>query len=375
MLNSITLYAVDDDPMILDVVRGIAEEIVNVESFDSAESCQERVAESRPDLLLLDIGLPGMDGYTYCRQLKDDPATQAIPVIFVSGRDTIEDRLAGYDAGGEDFIVKPFDPQELLRKIRVASQIRADKKNLVEQMESTEQLANLALASMDEGGLVLQFMSKLIGWETDSEIAEGLLDLMRRYGLTGAVQTRIGTRHYTLSAEGANLPLEVSIINHVRSMERIFEFRNRAVYAYDRVTIMVNNMPLNDPDLCGRIRDNLAIASQGTDSRLEAMETSEARNRSQKGLMNALVSLKATLENFKETHRVHRLRSTNVAFDIEQDLSSSFVHLGLTTGQERYLENMIHTRITELTDIVNTGDELELILSQLLDELAALGNI
>jgi DNA-binding response OmpR family regulator len=374
MTQGISLYAVDDDPMVLTVVRGIAEPIACVECFDSAEACQERLAAAPPDLLLLDISLPGMDGYSYCRQLKNDSVTMGIPVIFVSANDGIDDRLAGYDAGAEDFIVKPFNPHELLRKIRVAGRIRADKHKLIEQMAAAEQLTSLVLASMDESSIVLQFMSKLIGWETEAEIAAGLLELMQRYRLTGAVQTRVGPRAYTLSPEGANLPLEVSILNHVRTMERIFEFRNRAVYNFERVTVMVANMPLADGDQCGRIRDNLAIAAQGAEARLAALETAEARVRSQGSLMTALKSLQGTLVAFKDAQTANRRRGSALAFDIEQDLARSFVHLGMTTGQERFLEDMLRNRIAELMEIVDQGDELEGILSRLLEELAAVGN-
>jgi hypothetical protein len=195
---------------------------------------------------------------------------------------------------------------------------------------------------------------------------------MSRYRLEGAVQARVGSRAHTQSPAGVNLPLEMSILNHVRTMDRIFEFRSRAVYNFERVTVMVANMPLGDPDLCGRIRDNLATAAQGAESRLAALETSEARTRSQSGIVTALKSLESTLLSFKEAHKSHRLRSSELAFDIEQDLARSFVHLGLTTGQERFLEDMLRTRIAELMQIVDQGDGLEKILTQLLDDLAAL---
>lgn len=72
------------------------------------------------------------------------------------------------------------------------------------------------MASMDETGILLQFMSKLIAMETQREIADELLELLRRYRLDGVVQTRAGDQALTVSAAGVDLPLEVAIIEHVR---------------------------------------------------------------------------------------------------------------------------------------------------------------
>jgi len=79
-----------------------------------------RLAQSRhPDLILLDVRMPDMDGYTCCRLLKANPATQDIPVIFVSGTESAEDRILGLSIGGVDFVSKPFLPAELAARIHV----------------------------------------------------------------------------------------------------------------------------------------------------------------------------------------------------------------------------------------------------------------
>lgn len=365
------VFIVDDDPMMQELLRGNTEDLARAECFGCAEDCAARIAEVTPDLLLLDIGLPGMDGYTFCRRLKDDAATKDIPVIFVSAHDTLEERLAGYDAGAEDFIVKPFDPAELERKVGVALQLVNERKGYREQLSNADQLTTLALASMDEAGVVLQFMSKLIGYETDVEIAQGLLELLQRFGVVGAVQVRVGERAYTVSEAGVNLPLEVSVLNHVRTLERIFEFHRRAVFNFDRVTLLIHRMP-DDPDVCGRIRDNLSIAAQGADSRLAAMEIAEARQRDQKAVFSALDALRTTLMEFRDSHQRHRAMSSELAFEIEQDLAKAFVHLGLTTAQERFLEDMLGARLAQMMQMVDKGDELEGILATLLGQLSGL---
>jgi len=74
---------------------------------------------TRPDLILLDVRMPEMDGYTACRLLKANPETEAIPVIFLSGADAVNERVMGLQLGGVDYISKPFTPAELAARIHV----------------------------------------------------------------------------------------------------------------------------------------------------------------------------------------------------------------------------------------------------------------
>ena len=73
-------------------------------------------AEGRklPDLIVLDIIMPGMDGFELCRRLKQDASFQDIPVIFISSLDAADDKVRGFEAGGVDYITKPIDPDEML---------------------------------------------------------------------------------------------------------------------------------------------------------------------------------------------------------------------------------------------------------------------
>src|SRR3990167_2421753 len=77
----------------------------------------DMVQKRLPELVLLDVAMPGMDGYTVCQKLKENPSTAAIPVIFCSGMDETEDKLLGFSYGAVDFITKPYQPREVLVRV------------------------------------------------------------------------------------------------------------------------------------------------------------------------------------------------------------------------------------------------------------------
>ena len=374
MSQSFKIFAVDDDPVVLDVIRAILEPDGQIQTFASSEDCQERLSSEKPDLFLLDVSLPGIDGFSFCRHIKNDPALRHTPVIFVSSHDLIEERIKGYDAGGEDYIVKPFEPEELLRKFMVAKARVLDQRTLAVQVEEAELLSSLVMASMDETGILLQFMSKLIAMESSEEIASGLLELMQRYRLAGVVQTRIGGDTQTLSADGKNMPLEVSVIEHVRSQGRIFEFRRRSVHNFERVTLMVNNLPLEDPDFCGRLRDHLSVAAQGVDSRLKALQTEEASRRAQAGILSALESVGDTIMELRAAHQGNSAASSKLINDLQETLLDSFYRLGLTDSQEKFLQDMVGDFMTRMAKLLNRGADTQEKLQRLNSKLSDLRN-
>jgi len=98
---------------------------------------------SLPDLILLDIHLPKMDGYDVCRLIKRADATRETPIIFITSMDSGKDRVKGFEAGAEDYIVKPFYPEEMLARVRVhlASKRAREQALEIERLQMFRELA------------------------------------------------------------------------------------------------------------------------------------------------------------------------------------------------------------------------------------------
>src|SRR5437762_6543834 len=88
-----------------------------VETAAGGEAALECIARSAPDLILLDVQMPGPDGFEVCRRVKTDPATRLIPVVLITALSDKRSRIEGIEAGAEDFIDKPFDAEELRARI------------------------------------------------------------------------------------------------------------------------------------------------------------------------------------------------------------------------------------------------------------------
>jgi len=372
MDTDLRVFVVDDDPLMLDVLSSTLAGVCRVQAFASAAACLDALSVSQPDIFLLDVTMPVMDGFALCRRLKDDWDTQDIPVVFVSASDTLETRLLCYEAGGEDFIQKPFESAELLSKLHVAGRILAEKKVLREQAGYAQRTAMTAMVSMGELGVVLQFLSRSFACDSLEELALALLGAMRQYDLQSALQMRMGDEVLTLSANGRNLPLEVSVLNHIRDSGRIFQFKSRCVFNYGGVTLLVNNMPMDDPDRCGRIRDNGALLAEGADARLRAIETEVLASRRRAGIEDALPRLYATLDGVQNNYRRNCFELTQVMIEFQETLTKAFIHLGLLERQEEMISAMANEFMLRVVGTQDASLEIVGQLEALADDLKVL---
>ena len=120
-----TILVVEDDQANRDLLKEIlASERYRVVLAADGESGLRAVATQRPDLVLLDVGLPGLDGYELTRRLRLDPALATLPILLLTGRTSMSDVVTGLGAGADDFITKPFARPELIARIRSALRLR-----------------------------------------------------------------------------------------------------------------------------------------------------------------------------------------------------------------------------------------------------------
>ena len=131
-----TILTVDDTPSNIDVITGMLKDSYKIKAAKSGEIALAIARSKSPlDLILLDIMMPEMDGYEVCRQLKEDPLTSDIPVIFLSAKSETKDMTKGFDLGAVDYITKPIDPPLLLARVKTHVDLYHSKLELSEHVE------------------------------------------------------------------------------------------------------------------------------------------------------------------------------------------------------------------------------------------------
>ncbi len=369
MNENFVIFAVDDDPVMNTLLNAVLGKQYTIEIFNSAEACLERLAVRTPNMFLLDVSLPGMDGYSLCRQLRENEATRTIPVTFVSGHESEEDRVTGYEAGGDDFVVKPFSTDELLRKVAVARRLLNTQSSLQARSREAEKLAGTVLSSIGESTIQIQMLRNLCRCSQATEVAEAVFEHVFSLGLKSVVQVRIGDFRHTLSFEGVDRPLEVSVMGHVRDMGQIFEFRKRAVFNYPKISLMVNDMPLDDPSACEKLRERLAITIEAADLRLSSLEAASAGLLHKNDILDTLERIHDAIQSLVERQKQARLDATGVIYRMQEDFVRSFARLGLSGDQEVFISNLVNDSVKSLTDLCAEDEHSQAIIKPLLEGL------
>ena len=119
MADATRVLVIDDEAPIRLLCR-VNLEAEGMEVLEAADgpSGLEKAREERPDVVLLDVMMPGLDGWQVAEELLDDPSTEGIPIVFLTARAELRDRARGIDLGGVDYVTKPFNPVELAPLVR-----------------------------------------------------------------------------------------------------------------------------------------------------------------------------------------------------------------------------------------------------------------
>ncbi|MDG1992152.1 MAG: response regulator [Pirellulales bacterium] len=182
------ILVVDDEEDLLELVRyTLAKEGHSITCVDTGEKAVDSVRQRLPDLIVLDLMLPGIDGLEVCRRLKRDSKTREVPIIMLTAKSEERDVIIGLDGGADDYVTKPFSPRVLLA--RVKSLMRRKDAELRAQHDTTIQIRELVIhpgrhevtlqgepikLTYTEFAL-LQFLAKRPGWAyTRSQIVDAV---------------------------------------------------------------------------------------------------------------------------------------------------------------------------------------------------------
>jgi CheY-like chemotaxis protein len=374
MSKSSTLLVVDDDPFIRELIADALSDVYSVVAKADAEAALVSVRAERFDAILFDVELPGIDGYEACRRLKQDAATADIPVVFISGRDRIADRLKGYDAGGEDYLVKPFNPDELKAKLARLLAWSAEYLRLRDNADYASRTAMTAMTSMGELGALLQALKKFNLCDDHESLAAAVLEGLSFYGLHGATQLRFPGGALTQAWHGTATPLETSVISRMAEMDRVVQFKTRMSITYEHVSILVNDMPVEDAERCGRLRDHLTMLAESADMRVQALSVGSESERRGRTIAYAIKEMTRALQDIDRAQREAHVATGIAAAAMTTRLEHAYVEAGLSEKQEDLLTRTVQEGIENVLSVQEAGIDVQDRLTAAIAEMkAALG--
>lgn len=148
------ILIVDDAPENIDILRGLLGNEYKLKvALNGKRALDLAKSSPQPDLILLDVMMPEMDGYEVCEILKNDPETESTSVVFLTSKTGTEDEQKGFALGASDYITKPFDPDTVMSRIKTRVRVVSQEKQLREQIEKLKNQSTPTATSLSEGEL------------------------------------------------------------------------------------------------------------------------------------------------------------------------------------------------------------------------------
>lgn len=332
---------IDDEAMAAEIAASALGDKFHVFTEYDALSGLNKANEALPDLILMDIKMPHMSGYEATRRLKADPTTAVIPVIFLSGLTSVEDRMVAFDAGGDDFISKPFFPMELTKKVETAIERAEETKAAKHLARGASDLAMMSMTNSAELGIVIDFMRRSFSAADTRALVDLLFDCLQQFGLHASVALRHDQSVFEASSDGDISPMERGVLNLIATCGRVLERGSRLALNFGGVTLLIKNMPLDDPDRAGRLRDHLAILADALSARFAAINQQALSLERLHELQNLAIIARRGLDALAQERAVDK----KAVADVMEALLMATVHssnrLDLSDAQAALLADML----------------------------------
>lgn len=353
------IMAVDDESVNRLILEEILVEDFELKTVDSGEESLELLKVWTPDIVLMDVKMPGISGLEACQKIREDYGDSGPYVIFLSALSLPEERMAGYDAGGDDYMTKPFQEDELKRKIKLALEYR---KNLIEKQQSSETAFNTAMTAMNsasELGAIMQFFKDSFTINAVEDLANRIIESIAGFGCKAIVCFHFEEQPQCYSYAGVVKQLEIELLEQLHNSQRIYSFGKRSSFHYGKVSILVLDMPVEDDEKYGRFKDHFAMIAEGADARVDSLDAQRVRDILQSKSRETVDVASRALSNVMEQQQQNHAQYTNIRQMLFDNIEKQFFGLGLTEEQEKSILSAIEAADNEADKLFEQSNMLE----------------
>lgn len=330
---------------------------------DAFLTLEENAAEI--SAIISDVEMPNLDGYQFCQKVRAESRYQKLPFIFVSSHTDLDEKLKGYDVGGDEYITKPLQAEEIILKVRNITDNKIQHESLNKQLSDSFNTAMQAMTYSSHLGQILQFLQQAVHCESFADIAGHLFTTADSFGLNVTIQFYTRNEKFSFRKDGNVTPLEDNVIQLSRKESRFFDFGARTVVNYDDFSLLVKNMPVNDPEQYGTVKDvlgNLCNAIEAVAKIVSSKMESAHKNQTMTSVNNALCHIEQTLSMIQR-------ETAAVIEDMMLDIDESMLNLGLTPNQENQIRFITQTCLEKSQAVFKKGMALNQSFQQVHDTL------
>lgn len=361
MSDKMKVLAIDDEPWNLEILQHYLQDDYELLLANNGEEGLAILSNQDDiEMVLLDVSMPEMDGYEVCKKIRENSLWAQVPVVFISARGTVEERMQGYKSGGDDYLVKPFECDELLAKLQIINKYKDEKKDLQDNYKMASDVAMEAMTNSQEIGLALEFSKETYAIKNESDLMDLFVNCLKNFGLNAIIRLRVSDFYQWHQCIGQPSPLEKGLVDILSKKDRIFSFEHRTQFNFDRISLLVKNMPVEDENKYGRYKDLLPFFLDATNACMESIEDRKTITENDQ-LKPSILIVNEALDEERSLIKESQTILSRILEDLNHTVEDELPTLGLDADQEKFLINLIEKKIIEASvaaNISNQSDEL-----------------
>lgn len=333
--------------------------------LQNASDIADSVNDSRFRAVVIDCAASSGRAMSYAEPILEVASSMELPIIVIADLTAVDDKLAAYDKGCDDVIDTGVSPDEACARINKSIFHRIANEQLSQRLEAATETARTAMVDNSDLGANIQFMLAVHQCDNLDQLGQQLFSAVERYGLKCSLQMRSTIEIKNMEAHGMSKDLESQLLLQMKDSGRYIDFGCRTICNYDRVSLLIKNMPINDPERYGTIKDNTFVLLQGLNARLRAVENhhtlleEKASLRKLSGDVNGVVS--SVKERYQDVMR-GIMQEVESATSLLQD---RVPHLALVEQDEVFIDSVVERLIQTTNSVFNEGLKLDEIFSKL----------
>ena len=312
----------------------------------------------KPDIVVINVEMPDIHGHEICQAYKEQ--LPQCYILCISKHDNRAAHIAAYEAGADDFIQHPFETGDLQQKLQRFKRHYEAIQELQSSVKNATDTALQAISNTAELGTLINFFKKSSLASNKADLLAALVQTASQFNLQVAAQIHHNGQFCTLNSNGRSSPLEEHMLQTLaQDSQRIYEMGKRLIINFPRIILQVKAMPTEQPELCGRLRDHIAILVEAAENRFDGILNEEQIRGQQALTLNAIGLIQASIQKLEEEYRQQAGSSMRLFTELQDKFEQKMVYLGLTDSQENALFDMISHSLQEATQIYDQGLSLD----------------
>ncbi len=366
MSSKLFAHLVSADEALIAQHRESLSQMFDLGVYRNPAECRTALSEQRPDFILLDLSLPEDSGYQLHRELRDDfDLSDLYQVLLCAPEQTGRD---GMEA--DDLLIAPVIDTVLAQKMnRIIRDFEAKAAGR-EQMAYAQNVAFTSMSAMGELGVVMQFLSRSFACHNIQSVAALAVETLRQYDLEGAVYLVWEGDGLAVTTGGDELPDALrELIEQRRTLGRILEIDRNLVVNYDHATLLITNLPEDDPQRLGRIRDNIATLTEGIESRIQGLLLEHDNILKRQGIRYAAYEIRDSVRNLDSRQTTDLINARAAADKVIDEFEDAFLHMGMLPEIENRLIGELVDLRRRISEIISrpteAHDKLKMVVTAL----------